>query len=208
MTWNKILKRPEYSLQEPDKLAVQFVEFLKKKHSKRVLDLGCGAGRHVIYFSKQGFETYGIDTSKTGLKTKNRLKKEKLNAALVECDTKKLPYVSCYFDAVLSLYTIYHNTKQGIKQAIAETHRTLKKRGLILLIFHSKRSSKHGKGTKIEENTFIQENGPEKGILHHFVDEDEIQEFLEDFKILELQPEEYEIKEYLRSHLTVIATKE
>jgi len=68
MKWNEILKRGEFNPEEPDKLVVQFTEILKNKHAKRVLDLGCGTGRHVVYFAKQGFETHGIDISETGLK--------------------------------------------------------------------------------------------------------------------------------------------
>lgn len=209
MKWNEILKRRDYSREEPERLVIQFTKLLKNKHAKHVLDLGCGAGRHLVYLTKQGFETYGIDISETGLKqAKNRLKKEKLDAFLIKCDMKALPYIDNCFDAVLSLFTIYHNTKQGIKQTIAETHRTLKQTGTILLNFQSKRSSKHGKGTKIEENTFIQENGPEKGIIHHFVDKTEIHELLKAFKILNIQLEERKIEEYLQSRWTVVATKE
>ena len=194
MKWNEILKRQDYNSEEPDKLVVQFTEFLRNKHARHVLDLGCGAGRHVIYLTKQGFETHGIDISEAGLKqAKNRLKTEKLNAALIKCDMKTLPYISHCFDAIISLYTIYHNTKEGIKTTITETHRILKQNGTIVLNFQSKRSGKYGKGTKMEENTFTQENGPEKGIIHHFVDETEIHELLENFKILELQSEEHEI---------------
>jgi len=121
---------------------------------------------------------------------------------------KALPYTAHCFDAVISLYTIYHNTKKGIQETINETHRTLRKNATILLNFHSKRSSKHGKGTKIEEDTFMQENGPEKGILHHFVNEEEIHELLKGFKILNLQREEHERQGYLRSHLIVLAAKD
>jgi len=207
--WNEILKRGEYSPEEPDKLAVQFTEFLKNKHVKRVLDLGCGTGRHTVYLAKQGFETHGIDISETGLKkTRNKLKKEKLDVSLIKCDMKALPYIPNCFHAVISLYTIYHNTKQGVRKAIEETHQALTKTGLILLNFHSKRSSKHGKGTKIEENTFIQEDGPEKGVIHHFVDENEIHQLLKGFEILKLELEEHDTEGYLRSHLTVIATKD
>jgi len=209
MKWNEILKKEEYSPEEPDKLVMQFTKFLKNQHTKRILDLGCGAGRHTIYFAKQGLETHGIDISETGLiKAKKRLKKERLNAALIKCDMKALPYIDGCFDAVISLYTIYHNAKQGIKGTINEIYRTLRKEGTILLNFQTKRSGKYGKGTEIEENTFIQENGPEKGVIHHFVDKDEIHELLESFRLLETKLEEHEIEGYLRSRWTVLAKKD
>lgn len=34
----------------------------------RVLDIGCGAGRHAIYLQRQGCDVLGIDVSKTALK--------------------------------------------------------------------------------------------------------------------------------------------
>ena len=209
MKWNEILKKEEYTPEEPDKTVIQLTELLKNKHTKRVLDLGCGAGRHTVYLAKQGFETHGIDISETGLrKAKNRLEKEKLDAALIKCDMKTLPYVAHCFDTVVSLFTIYHNTKKGVKETVAEIHRILRKRGTTLLNFQSKRSHKHGKGTKIEENTFIQEDEPEKGIIHHFVDEDEIHELLKGFKISKIQLEEHEYKGYLQSRWIVLATKD
>jgi 2-polyprenyl-3-methyl-5-hydroxy-6-metoxy-1,4-benzoquinol methylase len=45
--------------------------------------LGCGSGRHVVYLAKNGFEVYGIDIAKSGIKiAKEWLKDEKLKANL------------------------------------------------------------------------------------------------------------------------------
>jgi len=33
----------------------------------RVLDLGCGVGRHLVYLSSQGFEMHGLDLSPAGV---------------------------------------------------------------------------------------------------------------------------------------------
>jgi hypothetical protein len=78
---------------------------------------------------------------------------------------------------------------------------------LFLVNFHSKRSSKYGKGIKVEENTFMQENGPEKGILHHFVDENELRELLRRFNIVDFKVEEKVINGYQQSHFIILAEK-
>jgi SAM-dependent methyltransferase len=40
------------------------------KHAKgRVLDIGCGAGRHALYLQKKGFDVLGIDNSSLAIKT-------------------------------------------------------------------------------------------------------------------------------------------
>jgi len=120
---------------------------------------------------------------------------------------KSIPFIDSCFDAVICVWTIYHQKLKEIQETISEIQRVLKKNGLFLANFHSKRSSKYGKGIKVEENTFMQENGPEKGVLHHFVDENDLRELLRDLRIVDLEAKEKMIDNYLRSHLIVLAEK-
>ncbi len=206
--WNHILQRNEYSLESPDEIVVNLASMLEEKKAKKILDLGCGAGRHVIYLAERGFESYGSDISRMGLKlTKERIRSSKLDAGIIKCDMKLIPYINSHFDAAICVRTIYHQKLKEIKQTISEIHRVLKKKGLLLANFHSKRSSKYGKGIKIEEDTFMQENGAEKGVLHHFVDENELREMLGNFRIVELDAREKMIGSYLRSGFIVLVEK-
>ena len=208
--WNSILQRREYAPEEPDKLVVNLIPILRRKNAKRILDLGCGAGRHVLYFAEKNFEAYGIDVSDTAIKkTKERLEERKLksNAELVKGDMKALPYTSSCFDAVICINTIYHQRKREMEKTISEIFRTLKKGGIFLANFHSKRSSRYGKGIKVEEDTFIDEHGPEKGVLHHYIDEKELKVLLRNFRKVELKIEEEKINNYLRSRIIAIAEK-
>ncbi|MFQ6065118.1 MAG: class I SAM-dependent methyltransferase [Candidatus Bathyarchaeia archaeon] len=205
--WNHILLRKEYDPEEPDQIVVNLASMLKKRKAEKVLDLGCGAGRHVIYLAETGFETHGADISETGLRlTKKKLRSRRLEAQIVKCDMKSMPYIPSCFDAVVCVQTIYHQKLKGIQETLSEIHRILKKKGLLLANFHSKRSSRHGKGMEVEESTFMEEKGPEKGVLHHFVDEDELCELLRNFKI-NLEAKEKKTGSYLRSRLIVVAEK-
>ena len=205
--WDQILLRKEYDPENPEGIVVNLTSILGKRKAERVLDLGCGAGIHVTYLAERGFETYGADISETGLKlTKKKLKSRRLEAEIVKCDMKSIPYIHSSFDAVICVQAIYHQKLKGIQETISEIHRVLKKRGLLLANFHSKRSGKHGKGIKVEENTFMQEDGPERGVLHHFVDEPELQELLGNFRI-DLEVIEKKIGSYLRSRFIVLAEK-
>ena len=141
--WDRILQKEEYQLEEPDKIVVHVVSVLEDRRVGRILDLGCGAGRHVVYFAEKGFETYGADISETGLVlTKKRLGRRRLEAEMIKCDMKSIPYVSSCFDAVLCVQAIYHQRLKEIQQTISEVHRILKRRGLLLVNLHSKRSDK------------------------------------------------------------------
>ena len=205
--WNQILREEWYSQEEPEEVVVDFVTSLKKKNKKiRVLDIGCGAGRHQVFMAKQGFETHGLDISETGLTlTKERLKRHSLEGHLVKSDMKMLPYINSCFDAIVSLHTIYHQKLRGIQKTISEIKRVLKKKGLVLINFLSKRTYSYGKGAEVEENTFVEQEGAEKGVLHHFSDDEELKHLFADLKIADLRLTERKVEGKLRSRLILVA---
>jgi ubiquinone/menaquinone biosynthesis C-methylase UbiE len=205
--WNQILREDWYSREEPDEAVSEFAALLKKKGKHvRVLDLGCGAGRHLVYMARQGFEAHGVDSSETGLDlTRKRLEGQKLKAYLVKSDMTTLPYVDSCFDAVICLHTVYHQKLAGIQETISEINRVLRKRGYLLMNFLSKRTYSYGKGVKVEESTFMEDEGVEKGILHHFADKGEIERLLKNFKFVDLKLKEKEVDGKLRSRWIVTA---
>jgi len=205
--WDTILREEWYSQEEPDEIVINFAKLLKREKRKmRVLDLGCGAGRHQIFMTKQGFETHGTDISSTGLNlTKQRLKRQNLEVYLVKCDMKNLPFVESLFDAAICLHTIYHQKLKGIQETISEIQRVLQKEGSLLINFLSKRTYSYGKGEKVEENTFMETEGIEKGILHHFTDEEEIKHLFRNFNIVNLELSEKDVEGKLRSRWVLTA---
>jgi ubiquinone/menaquinone biosynthesis C-methylase UbiE len=206
--WNRILQEKSYSREEPDQLVMDFAAFLKRKNKVgRVLDIGCGAERHLIYMAKQGFEAHGIDISETGLDaTKWRLKKQNLEAQIIKCHMNFLPYIDSCFDAVICLHTIYHQKLKGMQETISEIHRILKKKGFLIINRLSKRTYRYGKGEKVEEDTFVDQEGTEKGVIHHFTDEGEIRHLFKDFHIINLELWEKEIEGKLSSRWILTAT--
>lgn len=56
-------------------------ELFRRKSVLKILDLGCGTGRHLIDFAKKGFQTYGFDLSENAIwRVKENLEKENLSA--------------------------------------------------------------------------------------------------------------------------------
>lgn len=45
---------------------VALLNTLNRNNVKRILDIGFGLSRHLVLFAKGGFETYGIELSKSG----------------------------------------------------------------------------------------------------------------------------------------------
>ena len=207
MEWDKILGEKSYSKEEPEDIVVEFVSLLKNKKSK-ILDLGCGAGRHLIYVEECGFEGYGADISRTGLNiTKNRLRQRKLDCNLIRCHMNFLPYDKCSFDAVICINTLYHQKLEGMKRTIFEIYRILKSEGFLLTNFLTKRTYSYGKGKKVEENTFIRDEGVESGVLHHFIDKKEVEQLFKNFANYTLRLIEKEINGKLSSRYVLIAKK-
>jgi ubiquinone/menaquinone biosynthesis C-methylase UbiE len=206
--WNQILREEWYSREEPDEILVNFANSLKNKNKKlRVLDLGCGAGRHLVYMANQAFEAHGTDISETGLcMTRERLRRQRLEAFLVKCDMTMLPYKDSCFNTVICLHAIYHQKLTGIQETISEIRRILKKKGSLLINFLSKRTYSYGKGIKVEENTFIEEEGVERGVFHYFAGKEEIERLFRNFETVSLELSEKEVEGKLRSRWIITAT--
>jgi cyclopropane fatty-acyl-phospholipid synthase-like methyltransferase len=186
-TWDELFKQEKFRQQEPDHGVVRFAKLLKEKGFRRILDLGCGAGRHLVYLAKEGFEVFGTDISETGLGHARRwLKQEGLTAELKRSDMTEIPYPDRFFDAAISIAVIYHGTLAEMRRAIAEVHRVLRPGGLALLTLKSKRSFRYGKGEEIESDTYIPDTGEDSGVPHHYSDREETEELLRDFVIREI----------------------
>ena len=72
----------------------------------RILDAGCGGGRNLVYFLRNGFEVYGIDPSTQAVEMVRELSQtlslanpsENFSVAAAE----NLPFEDAYFDLVIS----------------------------------------------------------------------------------------------------------
>ena len=161
---------------------------LNEKKARRVLDLGCGTGRHTVLLASKGFDVYGVDISETGLDiTRKKLKESGLNARIELGDMHSLRFDDGFFDAVISTYVITHSMKNGIEGILGEIARVLKREGLLVLAVLSDRDGWYGKGKKLEENTYLPTFFPDEAdIPHHFFTEKELRRDLAKFKILEL----------------------
>jgi len=100
---------------------------LKNVKGKKVLDLGCGTGRHTRILKKKGAKVWGIDLSPKMLEiAKSEIKDVDFKIGTVY----KLPYKSSFFDIVVSgLVVGYFN---DVDKAFKEIHRVLKKNGIFV----------------------------------------------------------------------------
>lgn len=165
---------------------------LKEEGKTRVLDLGCGFGRHLIYLAEQGFDVSGIDISQEAVEmTKEKLEEENLEAEVLQADMKDLPFSDEEFDAVLAITVIGHATKPDIEETVDEVYRVLRNDGFFYGNLPSKGDSRYDTGEPIEEGETYRtkEYGFGRGMreIHSFYTKEEIEELFEEFSEVEVE---------------------
>ena len=110
-----------------------FVAAARPKPEGRVLDLACGAGRHLAHLERAGFAAIGIDLSAPLLREARRLIGPA--ARLVRGDMRQLPFHDGSFDAVASFFTSfgYFVSEAEDRKVAGEIRRVLRPGGVFLL---------------------------------------------------------------------------
>lgn len=108
-----------------DLLIGQTIEKFMHQHGlKKILDVGCGTGKLVSYFQKQGFTAIGCDNAEEALKISKQIR----------ASATKLPFIQNSFDLVTAISLIEHLSQKDASKFITEAYRVLKPKGFIFLI--------------------------------------------------------------------------
>ena len=197
--WNKLHQKSLLRTKYPSESVVRFMNScfpadLKNRHNIKILDIGCGGGRHVKLFAENGFATYGVDFSSTGIKHTNKFLDEyDLTAKLENSTMIDLPYENEYFDAVISFGVFYYTDSVGMKKSIGELYRVLKMNGKAFINLRTINDYRFGKGKELEKNTFILDikETNEFNMTLHFLSEQDINEYFAGFKSINLEKNEF-----------------
>ena len=124
---------------ERDKKEAEFfinnlVEYLKLKKGSKLIDIGCGKGRHANYLNSLGFNVVGIDLSPNNIAAAK--KNEKSNLHFVVQDMRKV-YLEDKFDIAINLFTSfgYFNNDTDEQAAINAMAKNLKSEGILVIDF-------------------------------------------------------------------------
>jgi len=194
LSWDKVFQQKGKVFTRPQEDIPKIIKLFKKENVQKVLDLGCGSGRHTVYLAKHGFDAYGLDISKHGIKiAKGWLKKEKLKANFkIEDMYKKLPYKNNFFDAIVSTQTLHHGRIEKIRKLIKEIKRILRPNGLMFITVRKEVAKKYIPREKlygikyIAPRTYVILGGPEKGSPHYRFNKKILRKEFREFKILNL----------------------
>ncbi len=187
--WEDIFKEKGRVFLKPQEDMSEVIKLMKKEGLEKVLDLGCGTGRHIIMLAKAGFDVYGTDISEEGLKqTKAWLKKEGLTANLKKASCyEKFPFNDDFFDAVISIQVIHHNYIDKVRYSISEIERVLKPNGVAFVTVSAPKWKKKIKADLkiVAPRTYIPTEGGEKDIPHYMYTKKLMKKDFKNFKVLD-----------------------
>ena len=100
-----------------------------------LLDAGCGSGRNLVYFLRNGYEVYGVDESPQAVEQVRRLARELAPEVPPErfrvSDLAEIPFPANRFDAVVCSAVLHFSRDEGhFDRMLAEMWRVLKPGGL------------------------------------------------------------------------------
>ncbi len=200
--WEEVFQHEGRVFNDPHPDMPGIARLLKDRNATRVLDLGFGSGRHVVYFARNGLSVYGLDNSPTGLRmTAQWLEREHLSANLRLQDMREeLPWGESFFDAIISVQVIHHTDVATIRKIIGEIERVMKTGGFVFVTV-PKLKNQAREYREIEPGTFMPLDGREKGLLHHYFTPEELRDCFRGFEVLDThvdQADHYCLKGFKR----------
>ncbi len=198
--WESIYASREWGKYPPEEL-IRFIArnfySVSDRRAVRILDLGCGSGAATWYVAREGFSAFGIDGSASAIsRAQARFKNEGLAGTFTVGDMVSLPYSADFFDAVIDICAIQHNTLSHAKKIGEEVFRVLKPGGKIFSMLISN-ASRFAPDTNPFEG---------KGFVHCYTKE-EVSALFAHFKNLTIDTSTYTDLGNVVSHFVVRAEK-
>jgi SAM-dependent methyltransferase len=140
--WNK-LYTPNMDLSYPAEGVIRILKgtfpglIMPKPSKGKILDLGCGDGRHFPLFDEMGLSSYGTEINlQTCSILKEKMSSLKVNIQdILEGTTDNLPFQNGFFDYLLTWNSCYYMTasqRLDFEGHVTEMARVIKKDGWLI----------------------------------------------------------------------------
>jgi len=137
--WDKISESWNENKREVFPDVEPFLKKLSKENKEKgkiskILEIGCGNCRNLIYLKNKNFKCYGTDFSAGQLKQARKFCKEhSMEVELKKAEAVKLPSKDEFFDYILSIALLHHLKENQREKALQELKRVLKSKGKALM---------------------------------------------------------------------------
>lgn len=182
--WDGIFAREGRVFLQPHPDLPGLLPVLEQLGAVRLLDLGCGTGRHLVFLAQHGYQVTGLDGSPHALLGARRwLNELDLSASLVLHEMRQpMPFPASSFDALVSTQVIHHARLAEVQAVIQEIWRLVKPGGLVYVTVAAPKEGKFN-SIEVEPRTYIPLGGFEKGLPHHLFTEEELRQSFSDFQV-------------------------
>ncbi|MEQ8414563.1 MAG: class I SAM-dependent methyltransferase [Imperialibacter sp.] len=174
----------------------------------KVLDVGCGEGRNLVYFAREGFDVYGFDQNPAALQMLRYLLKGIRpgfdERKLIEGNAESLPLPAGYFDIVISSAVLHFaESVDAFHKQVAELFRVLAPEGILFIRMTS--------DIGLPETTEDQGNGryliPD-GSIRFLLNRSLIEEIVDNFSWQLIEPVKTTVVDDVRCMTTLVFRKD
>jgi|SRR5208283_1142636 len=156
----------------------------------KMLDVGCGAGRHAMFWAAEGYTVSACDFSSAGLdETEKRAQEKDLKISAYLCEADALPFTDNDFDGILCYGVLYYLPYERYRNAVREIQRVLKPGGKALIVTRTKDDSRTLRARKIDSFSYrlekLGEDAPsdvEAGMVMTMLDLHDIEDIFRVFR--------------------------
>ncbi len=146
----------------------KFVNLCHKFGYTKILDMGCGSGRHIVELAGRGFDVTGIDLSPSAAQlAESWLNQKNLKGQVIvgDFDDEVPDFEDNTFQAILAVNSLEYGEEGELDYNLLQINRLLKSKGLIFLVFRSKETTLKHVDVPIQ---FLDEESLRKKINIHF----------------------------------------
>jgi SAM-dependent methyltransferase len=179
--WGKLFSDPQMQSLGPEPALMELLPVWQAAGCRRVLDAGCGVGRHLLPLLQSGFLVWGADLDAEVL----RILQQRLTATpteasqvlLARADLKRLPFPAAPFDLAVSINVINHGLAADFRDYCRELDRILKPGGHLFINVSPRAFAelvRLPQTRELEPGTLVNIATPDGDLVHHFPTPEEL----------------------------------
>jgi len=179
--WGKLFSDPQMQSLGPEPALMELLPVWQAAGCRRVLDAGCGVGRHLLPLLQSGFLVWGADLDAEVL----RILQQRLTATpteagqvlLARADLKRLPFPAAAFDLAVSINVINHGLAADFRDYCRELDRILKPGGHLFINVSPPAFAelvRLPQTLELEPGTLVNIATPDGDLVHHFPTPEEL----------------------------------
>lgn len=206
MTWSHLHEQDRYDVRYPSEGVVRFLKG-QPGRSERVLDVGCGTGRHTRLAFELGYRNIvACDVSVPGLQ---RAYTKLPMPIYQQAQMWALPYRTGAFGTVVASHSLYYADEDGLRVALKECQRVLRPGGQAYIALRSDadwRASLPGDPVGFSARYMKDNSGSEEGMTITFISQGQCRLLFRPWRTVDIGRETLVRDGREESYFNVVAT--